>query len=153
MTSAIRVILVALALCTAGANANAAMLYVANNGVDSRNCGTKGNGPCRSISRALALAADGDTIEVGPGLYGDIDADGQFVSPGDEQAQLNQGCECIVHVNKSVTVVSRAGATQTLVHPGPPTAHSEYTGAGFAAIVRIDAPAVVLVRRTRVLPS
>ena len=40
--------------------------------------------PCRSISRGIANAADGDTIVVGPGRYGDLDRDGTLSEPNEE---------------------------------------------------------------------
>ena len=95
-----------------------------------------------STSRRLERATQGDIIEVGPGLYGDIDADGQFTSPGDEHAQINSGCECMIHVNKAVMLVSRAGATQTLIHPGS-ARRDGYAGIGFTSLVQIDAPGAV----------
>src|SRR5215510_8207708 len=51
-----------------GGVAEAKTRYVANNGVDSPDCGTVA-GPCRSINQAISNAASGDTIIVGPGRY------------------------------------------------------------------------------------
>jgi hypothetical protein len=84
----------------------------------------------------LATAAAGDTVLVSPGSYGDVDGDGLLVSPGDEAGQIDQGCNCIVHIEKPVHLLSTHGAAVTLIdartvstrlgHPGP-------------AVVRIDA--------------
>jgi len=63
--------------------ADSATLNVANNGVDSDICGAA-SAPCRSISQAIANAADGDTVVVGPGRYGDLNGDGRLGGPGEE---------------------------------------------------------------------
>src|SRR6516162_9238145 len=60
--------------------AHGATLYVANNGLDGPSCGTKAS-PCRSITQGIANAAAGDTIIVGPGLYGDLNDDGTPATP------------------------------------------------------------------------
>jgi len=52
----------------------AATRYAANNGLDSNPC-TK-TAPCRSITKTMSVAAEGNTIIVGPGLYGDLNRDG-----------------------------------------------------------------------------
>jgi len=109
--------------------AGAATLKVASNGIDTGSCGTSA-APCRSISKAIANAAAGDTIEVGPGRYGDIDGDAAFTTPGDEAAEVGSGCNCILHITKSVKVLSSAGAAVTVIHAG---------GASFIDGVRIDA--------------
>ena len=85
---------------------------MANNGVDSASCGTSTN-PCRSITQAIANAADGDRIVVGPGTYGDLNNDGVLGnSPGEE----NPGFPgCMICVNKSVTLVSSDGAAETVI--------------------------------------
>jgi parallel beta-helix repeat protein len=110
----------------------AATLRVASNGVDAPGCGTKA-APCRSISRAVFLAGQGDTVEVGPGRYGDLAADGDFTDPGDEAAEIGTGCECVLHVGKRLTIVSRDGAGATVLDGG----------AAPADVVRLDAPGTV----------
>lgn len=88
-------------------------LYVANNGVDSGLCGGPGH-KCRSISIALAHAANGDTIIVGPGRYGDLNGDGVLGdSPGEELQ--SEDCGCMVRINKSVTLISTQGAKATMI--------------------------------------
>ena len=75
--------------------ASAAMLYVANNGVDSGSCGPKTK-PCRSITQAIHNAAAGDHIIVGPGRY-----TGESGAPG---------CSCFVAINKRLILTSSDGA-------------------------------------------
>src|SRR5712692_1255858 len=95
---------VGLVLARLGGAAMAATFIVANNGVDSSTCGAA-NTPCRSISRAIANALAGDTIIVGPGRYGDLNRDGAFTDPGEEAAEVGFGCNCMIKVNKQVTLM------------------------------------------------
>jgi len=88
------VMFVLVLLATGGADA--ARLQVATNGTDSALCCTSAATPCRSISQVTANAQAGDTIQVGPGRYGD--ADGGFDAPGDESAEIDTGCDCLLHV-------------------------------------------------------
>ncbi|NTX16619.1 right-handed parallel beta-helix repeat-containing protein [Myxococcus sp. CA051A] len=89
-------------------------LHVANNALDSATCGAKAN-PCRSISRAIAHARDGDRILVHPGRYGDLNADGDFSDPGDEAAEVQTGCRCMILINKRLKVESTGGAQVTVL--------------------------------------
>jgi parallel beta-helix repeat protein len=111
--------------CMLGVSAGPALartLRVASNGIDSGACGTSSQvQACRSISQAIANASSGDKIVVGPGLYGDIDGDGAFTTPGDEAAEVDTGCDCLIDVDKSVTITSRDGATATLLTAGGAT--------------------------------
>jgi parallel beta helix pectate lyase-like protein len=112
-------------------------LRVSNHGIDSPTCGSKA-APCRSISQAIRNASAGDTILVGPGYYGDLDRDGTLGDPGEEPFEGNEGgCECMVHVNKAVSIRSRDGAASTLIDAG---------GLAVAA-VRIDVAGAELGRR------
>jgi hypothetical protein len=96
-----------LASAPAGAG-NPGTVYVASNGLDGPACGTAAE-PCRSINRGLAAAADGNTVLVGPGFYGDLGADGMFTEPGDEST--GGACaDCMILVAKRVALVSRDGA-------------------------------------------
>jgi hypothetical protein len=95
----------------------AAKLYVAANGVDSAACGEK-KSPCRSISRAIQNAINGDTIVVGPGRYGDLNGDGVFDDPGDEAAEVGGGCYCMIKVNKLLTIEAQDGAAATVLDAG-----------------------------------
>jgi hypothetical protein len=93
----------------------AATLRVENNGVDTANCGP-GTEPCRSISRAITNASDGDTITVGPGRYGDLNGDGSLGGPGEEAGPA--GCACMIEVDKALTLMSRDGAEATIIDVG-----------------------------------
>lgn len=97
--------------------ADAATLNVAAGGVDADGCGTKA-APCRSISRAVAAAAPGDKILVGPGRYGDLDADGTFGEAGEET-----GAGAVVTIDKAVVVESLEGAATTLIDGGNAALH------------------------------
>ncbi len=100
------------AVVLGGGTSRAATLFVSNQGVDSSSCGGPGT-PCRSIGQAIHNAGNGDLIIVGPGLYGNLDHSG-FTGPGDENGP-NTGCNCMVSVDKDVTIVSRDGATATIL--------------------------------------
>ncbi|QSQ25124.1 right-handed parallel beta-helix repeat-containing protein [Pyxidicoccus parkwayensis] len=89
-------------------------LYVANNAVDSATCGSSQR-PCRSLSRAIANAHDGDRILVGPGRYGDLNGDGDFSDPGEEAAEVGSGCRCMVLINKRLRIESTDGADATVL--------------------------------------
>ncbi len=121
----------AVMIVSAATAADAAKLLVANNGTDAIGCGTK-TAPCRSISAAVANAAPGATIEVGPGLYGDVNDNGTFDDPGDESAEVDAGCDCLIHVHKPVTIISARGKGVTIISAG---------GASIGA-VRIDVDGV-----------
>lgn len=102
--------------CLTGFVRAANTLYVANNGVDSLTCGAVGS-PCRSISQAIHNAGAGDTVIVGPGRYGDVDYNGNFADTGDEAGPLG-ACNCIVHIDKPITLLSRSGADTTFIDGG-----------------------------------
>jgi hypothetical protein len=91
------------------APAGAKTLYVANDGLDGASCGAK-SAPCRSITRAIALASANDAISVGPGRYGDLDADGTLGEPGEEN-----GAAGLVDVDKTLRVFSSDGADATAI--------------------------------------
>lgn len=108
-----------------------ATLYVANNGVDDLSCGPEGQAPCRSIGRAIAHASAGDTIVVGPGVYGDINRNEQVdptVTPGEESPLLVPLFTCptlsvsanlaLIQIDKPLTIVSRDGAASTVIDAG-----------------------------------
>lgn len=95
------------------------IIRVENNGVDSPRCGHSSS-PCRSISQAIANSVAGDTIRVGPGRYGDLDQDGIPGEEGEEKPD-NSGCDCMVLIDKKVTVISTHGAAVTLVEAWPLT--------------------------------
>jgi len=89
--------------------AHAGKLVVAAYGVDAPDCGAK-IAPCRSISQAIANADPGDTIEVGPGRYGDLDGNGA-VGPGDEAMLAGVA----IRVTKPLRIVSRDGSGVTVI--------------------------------------
>ena len=103
-----------LAALLVAAPAGAATVYVGQEGTDSGSCGAKAT-PCRSISRGIAVAGSGDTVRVGPGRYGDLNGDGAFDDPGDEAAELGSGCDCMIRVEKQVSLLSEAGAGATVI--------------------------------------
>jgi hypothetical protein len=103
-----------------GTTAAAATLWTSNVGSDSASCGASAS-PCRSISQAIVNATDGDTIWVGPGHYGDVNGDGNFTGPGDEQPDPNAGNDndevsgCIVCITKALHIYSTDGAALTII--------------------------------------
>lgn len=86
--------------------------HVANNGLDSDTCGVKA-APCRTISRAISKANSGDKILVQPGIYGDYNQDDDLDDAGDE-AYL-ESTEAMIAVDKSVRILSTAGAMSTFI--------------------------------------
>ncbi len=110
-----------LALISLSPELHAETLWTKNSGIDSPSCGSGGS-PCRSISQAIANAQDGDTIYVGPGRYGNVNGDGSFSGPGDEQPEVNaaqwDGSGCLVCINKGVHIYSTAGAELTVIDSG-----------------------------------
>ncbi len=107
------------ALCVSHSVA-ARTLNVAMNGEDGPDCGDTRE-PCRTITVAIANADGGDTVEVGPGLYGDLNRDGDMNDVYEEGALGLGACVCAVDVNKRVTVRSRDGADVTIIEAGPAT--------------------------------
>jgi hypothetical protein len=103
----------ALLLLTLTASAaGAATRYAANDGTDTATCGAKAT-PCRSISRAIAHASPGDTVLVGPGLYGNLDGDEGLGEDGEEGQAPS--CNCAVHVDRRISLLSRDGAAATVI--------------------------------------
>jgi len=99
------------ALLLLGATAaSAATLNVAVGGTDADGCGTKA-APCRSITRAIDAALPGDKILVGPGRYGDLDADGTIGEAGEEGADPAG----LVVIDKPVVIESVEGAATTVI--------------------------------------
>lgn len=97
------VLAIALAIPT---TAKSVTLQVANTGTDGPTCG--GATACRSIGQAIANAAGGDTILVGPGLYSsDLDLDGVRSEPGEEPVFMT--------IDKAVKVLSAFGASSTVI--------------------------------------
>ena len=93
--------------------AQAATWFVADTGTDGGGCGVSSTTPCRSISRAIANAIDGDTISVARGRYGDLNRNGVLGEAGEENGP--PGCSCMLLIDKAVIVISIAGAAATLI--------------------------------------
>jgi hypothetical protein len=87
-------------------------IHVAVNGTDSRRCGSRFD-PCRSITQAINVAREGDTILVGPGRYGDVDIGPDLKGAGDEHPDA--ALECMVCIDKRVRVLSTHGPAQTAI--------------------------------------
>src|SRR5438477_644844 len=92
-------------------------LHVANNGVDSGGCGSSSS-PCRSITRAIVNARvsgiAGDTILVGPGVYGDLNRNGTLGDSAGEEVP-SAGCGCMLSINWPVILESTDGAAATVI--------------------------------------
>ena len=99
-------------LCGAVAQADGRNFYVSSAGKDSSTCGAA-SAPCRSLGKALENATSGDQLVVGPGRYGDLNGNGSFADPGDEQPDFVRGC--MICVDKSIRVVSKSGARATFL--------------------------------------
>jgi hypothetical protein len=94
-------------------SAQALTLNVATNGVDSLTCGKAGT-PCRTISQAVENADPGDRILVGPGVYGDLNQNGDLTDSGDEGTGAAP-CSCMLQITKRLTFESSAGAAMTII--------------------------------------
>lgn len=122
--------LAAVIIWAATGEVEAKTLAVAVHGTDDATCGGKAT-PCRSIARAIANAAAGDSIVVGPGRYGDLDGDGVLGEAGEEPAP--DGVSHMLLIDKALSVTSRDGALATVI---------DASGAP-RDLVRIEAPGVV----------
>jgi hypothetical protein len=92
--------------------------WVTNQGLDSASCGPRDK-PCRSISAAIDKAVNGDVIEVGAGLYGDLNGDGAFTAPGEEHYSTSySGRSCIICISKDIKLLSLHGAEDTIIDAG-----------------------------------
>ena len=95
------------------ATAHAATRYVTDTGSDGPACGATAATACRSISQAMALAAVGDIVLVGPGRYGDLNLNGVLGETGEETGA--PGCGCVIAINKNVIILSSVGAAATVI--------------------------------------
>jgi len=100
------------AFAAENARGSGATLHVAVNGMDDKSCGKRSN-PCRSITQAINVAREGDTILVGPGRYGDADVVATLTGPGDERPDA--GLECMICIDKRVRVLSTNGPELTSI--------------------------------------
>ena len=120
-------LIVSLSVLVSGhALAASPLVYVANNGTDAPSCGAQTK-PCRSITQAMANAANGSILVVGPGRYGDLNGDGKFDAPGEERPQSREyqppsgpplDLNCVVCIFKPLTLVSTYGAEATIIDAG-----------------------------------
>lgn len=91
---------------------HAARLAVATNGEDSDQCGSK-NTPCRSISQTITNASSGDTIIVGPGIYGDLNRNNSLGDTGEEFG--SDSTQAAITVDKPLRIISSDGARSTVI--------------------------------------
>jgi hypothetical protein len=103
------VVFTVLAIAHAG-SVHAVTRFVSNRGVDAGACTSAA--PCRSITYTIGQAVANDTILVGPGIYGDINANHAFGDPGDEAPSGG----CMINVNKTLQIKSRDGADVTVLN-------------------------------------
>ena len=61
------------------------------------------------------MPSAGDTLLVGPGRYGDLDADGVLANLGEENGPGIPGSLGGVRVNKPLTILSTSGAEATII--------------------------------------
>ncbi len=120
MKYVMRALMLTAVLVPAAALADGNTIHVANNGVDSATCGVAAS-PCRSINRGVINAQEGDTVLVRPGRYGDFDGDGVLEILGEEWGGETPGSQGAVYINKRVTVLSTAGAEDTVIDAGGAT--------------------------------
>ncbi len=95
--------------------AHAKVLHVEKWGQDSTYCGAAAD-PCATINQAIDNADPGNTIRVGPGVYGDADGDGVFSGPGEESRQC-RGWASVICVDKDhLKLESTTGAAHTVIN-------------------------------------
>jgi len=95
-------------------------LHVSMMGTDTPECGDK-RSPCRTISQAVQNAPDGALVVVGPGRYGDLNADGVLSADpevGEEDPVPCGSASCTVRLTKPVTVISSDGPGATVIDAG-----------------------------------
>jgi hypothetical protein len=107
--------LVAMLMALAVDDVAAKTLAVAVSGTDDAGCGGKTT-PCRSLARAIANAAAGDSIVVGPGRYGDLDGDGVLGETGEEPSP--EAANNSITIDKPLAITSRDGALATVIDAG-----------------------------------
>jgi hypothetical protein len=87
--------------------------HVANLGSDAGSCGRRSS-PCRTITRAMSLARDGDTVLVGPGIYGDLNHDLDLSDPGEEGTPESE--PCVICVRKRLAIHAAEGPLVTVIN-------------------------------------
>jgi hypothetical protein len=103
-----------LAILGAVAPAMSRDLYVRNSGLDSAHCGFPQDA-CRTINRAIAHAAAGDNVWVGPGRYGDLNGDGDLNDAQEEHLQKIGTVLCMICITKSIHLYSLFGPEVTQI--------------------------------------
>jgi nitrous oxidase accessory protein NosD len=98
--------------------ASAEIVHVETIGNDSPTCGSEST-PCRTIRFGITRAAPTGDVIVGPGTYGDVDGDGDFDDAGEEAAEVDSGCTCVIQIAWHVRVLSSDGAAATTITAGP----------------------------------
>jgi hypothetical protein len=91
------------------------IVNVGPDGVDSPTCGATADGiaKCRSIGQGIRNAKSGGTVNVFPGVYGDLNNNGVIGEPGEESG--GPDCNCMIHVDKPVSILSKYGADSVLI--------------------------------------
>jgi hypothetical protein len=117
-----------LATATLASPSGAATWHVSGKGIDGGFCGKTDNAPCRSIGEAIALASAGDRIQVGPGVYGDLDEDGSLTPATGEEAPSGS---TMILIDKEIRITSTAGASATVIRL--PAGINGQTAIGIAA--------------------
>lgn len=96
---------------------HAGVVHVEKWGQDSTYCGSAKD-PCATIGRAIENADPGNTVLVGPGIYGDINGDGDFEDSGEESSRCGL-TDSVVCVNKAnLRLESTMGAVHTVIDGG-----------------------------------
>jgi hypothetical protein len=127
-------------------------LLVGNEGTDSPSCGGFDN-KCRSISQAIRNSAEGDTVFVEAGVYGDLNRNGIIGELGEEAQPSDQPpCQCLITIDKRISVLSERGAAATIIDASTTAlaavriardgagAVFGYTGMGFTVVTAATAP-------------
>ncbi|GEM_PF-2603854 len=107
---------------------NTNIIYVSPDGRDSMSCGLKKE-PCRSISQALILARHRFVVDswpsrsgkilryahirVWPGVYGDLNGNGELGEPGEEI--FDPDCNCAIKLDVPLTLFSERGYGSTVI--------------------------------------
>ena len=131
----------ALSILGLGAGAEQAVeaLHIENNGVDSSSCGDRRN-PCRSISQAIANADSATGSSSAQGATATSIRTGYLASTDEEAGDVG-GCQCMINVNKQVTILSTDGAEATVLDAG---------SSGGLVAVRIVADGAVFGHQARI---
>ncbi len=100
---------------------HAGVLHVEKWGQDSGYCGSA-NDPCNTIGQAIDNADPGDTIRVGPGVYGDADENGWLSGPGEEYRNCGGRISVVCVDRDNLKLESTMGAASTVIDAPSPAA-------------------------------